>query len=52
MGKEKSTGDKRKEQKKRYEPSRVWRKSTGDVIYPNNDFSYRGDETVSAFWGH
>lgn len=52
LGKGEEYERQRKEQEKRYEPSRVWRKSTGDVIYPNNDFSYRGDETVSVFWGH
>lgn len=33
----------REKERRRYEPSSFWRKSTGDVIYPNNDFSYRGD---------
>lgn len=50
-GKKKRKRDKRKtaeiereeKERRRYEPSTFGRKSTGDVIYPNNDFSYRGD---------
>lgn len=35
----------------RYTPQRMWRISTGDIIYPNNGCSFHREEITSMFQG-